>query len=124
VRNKKKACEEVGIQSFGTELPERATQDEVLKVVADYNADEAVNGILVQLPLPDHMDAQVVLDAIDIEKDVDGFKPENIGSLALRSRIPRFVSCTPKGCLELLKRSGVDPAVRFILHGYRRLPRY
>jgi 5,10-methylene-tetrahydrofolate dehydrogenase/methenyl tetrahydrofolate cyclohydrolase len=113
VRNKEKACEEVGFQSFRTDLPETATQEEVLKVVAGYNANGDVHGILVQLPLPKHMDAQIILDAIGIEKDVDGFHPQNIGSLALRGRAPKYVSCTPKGCMELLKRSGVDPAVCF-----------
>ncbi|KAL4428136.1 hypothetical protein ABPG75_002225 [Micractinium tetrahymenae] len=107
VRNKKKACEEVGIVSFGTDLPEDVSEEELLKVVADYNADPAVHGILVQLPLPKHIDEQRVLDAISIEKDVDGFHPLNIGALAMRGRDPLFVPCTPKGCLELLKRSGV-----------------
>jgi 5,10-methylene-tetrahydrofolate dehydrogenase/methenyl tetrahydrofolate cyclohydrolase len=75
--------------------------------VAGYNADPSVHGILVQLPLPPHIDEQRVLDAISIEKDVDGFHPLNIGRLAMRGRDPLFVPCTPKGCLELLKRSGV-----------------
>jgi 5,10-methylene-tetrahydrofolate dehydrogenase/methenyl tetrahydrofolate cyclohydrolase len=65
-------------------------------VVADYNKDPAVHGILVQLPLPPHIDEKVILDAISIEKDVDGFHPNNIGMLAMRGRAPRFVSCTPK----------------------------
>ncbi|KAI3428706.1 hypothetical protein D9Q98_007530 [Chlorella vulgaris] len=107
VRNKKKACEEVGIVSFGTDLDESATEAEVLQAVAGYNADPSVHGILVQLPLPPHIDEQRVLDAISIEKDVDGFHPLNIGRLAMRGRDPLFVPCTPKGCLELLKRSGV-----------------
>jgi 5,10-methylene-tetrahydrofolate dehydrogenase/methenyl tetrahydrofolate cyclohydrolase len=107
VRNKKKACEEVGIISYGTDLPETATEDEVLEVVRAYNNDPAVHGILVQLPLPKHIDEQRILDAISIEKDVDGFHPLNIGALAMRGRDPLFVPCTPKGCLELLKRSAV-----------------
>ena len=82
----------------------------LLQVVAAYNADPAVHGILVQLPLPRHIDEQRVLDAISIEKDVDGFHPLNIGRLAMRGRDPLFVPCTPKGCLELLKRSGVTLA--------------
>lgn len=110
VRNKKKACEEVGIVSYGTDLPETASQEEVLKVVEEYNADPSVHGILVQLPLPGHIDEQVILDAISIEKDVDGFHPLNIGCLAMRGRNPKFVPCTPKGCIELLKRSGVEMA--------------
>ena len=107
VRNKKQACEEVGIVSFGTDLPETATEEEVLAVVAAYNADPAVHGILVQLPLPRHINEQRILDAISIDKDVDGFHPLNIGALAMRGREPLFVPCTPKGCIELLKRTGV-----------------
>jgi len=107
VRNKKKACDEVGIVSYGTDLPETATEEEVLQVVASYNADPNVHGILVQLPLPKHMNEQKILDAISIEKDVDGFHPLNIGSLAMRGREPKFIPCTPKGCIELLKRAGV-----------------
>ncbi len=107
VRNKKRACEEVGIASFGADLPAEATTAEVLAVVAAFNADPAVHGILVQLPLPPHVDEQAVLDAISIDKDVDGFHPLNIGALAMRGRDPLFVPCTPKGCIELLRRSGV-----------------
>ena len=107
VRDKKKACDEVGIASFGTDLPETATEDEVLAVVAAYNADPSVHGILVQLPLPRHINEQAILDAISIEKDVDGFHPLNIGALAMRGRNPLFVPCTPKGCIELLKRTGI-----------------
>ena len=77
------------------------------QVVSDYNADPAVHGILVQLPLPKHIDETAVLDAICIEKDVDGFHPANIGAIAMRGRHPLFVSCTPKGCIELLDRAGV-----------------
>lgn len=104
VRNKEKACEEVGIKSIGTKLPEDVSQDELLKVVQDYNADPNVHGILVQLPLPDHINAEEVLDAISFEKDVDGFHPMNIGLLTLKGRSPLFVSCTPQGCVELLDR--------------------
>lgn len=107
VRSKKKACAEVGIHSFGVDLPETATQEEVLSVVRDFNADPNVHGILVQLPLPSHIDEKAVLDAISIEKDVDGFHPENIGRLAMRGREPTYVSCTPAGCMELLRRAGV-----------------
>jgi len=110
VRSKKKACAEVGFDSYGTDLPEDATEDELLKVVEAYNADPNVHGILVQLPLPKHINEATILDAISISKDVDGFHPQNIGSLAMRGREPTFVSCTPKGCIELLKRSGVEIA--------------
>ncbi|KAL6759866.1 tetrahydrofolate dehydrogenase/cyclohydrolase, partial [Haematococcus lacustris] len=110
VRSKKKSSAEVGFRSFGTELAEDVAEDEVLKVVAAYNADPAVHGILVQLPLPKHMNEQRILDAISLEKDVDGFHPQNMGSLAMRGRTPRFVPCTPKGCIELLERCGVPIA--------------
>ena len=78
--------------------------------MADYNADPRVHGILVQLPLPAGIDERAVLDAIDLQKDVDGFHPANIGALAMRGREPLYVSCTPKGCVELLERSGVKIA--------------
>ena len=108
VRNKKKACDDCGIVSFGTDLPDTATEEEVLEVVKKYNADPKVHGILVQLPLPAHMDEEKILTAISIQKDVDGFHPENIGKLAMRGRKPDFVCCTPKGSVELLERSGVE----------------
>ena len=110
VRMKRKACEEVGIESFHAEIPGTATEKEVLDVVKKFNADARVHGILVQLPLPKHMDEEKILAAISIEKDVDGFHPENIGKLAMKGHEPLFVPCTPKGCVELLKRSGVDPS--------------
>jgi 5,10-methylene-tetrahydrofolate dehydrogenase/methenyl tetrahydrofolate cyclohydrolase len=108
VRMKKKACAEVGITSFGHDLPEDISQKELLKVVRDLNANPEVNGILVQLPLPDHIDDAEVLGAIDLEKDVDGFHPINIGRLSMKRRDPLFVPCTPKGCIELLDRSGIE----------------
>lgn len=107
VRSKKKGCAEVGFNSFSTDLPETVTEADLLKVVQDYNADPNVHGILVQLPLPKHINDQVILDAIDLEKDVDGFSPTNIGCLAMRGRDPYFVPCTPKGCIELIERMKV-----------------
>lgn len=107
VRNKKKACEEVGIQSFGSDLPADVTEEEVLQIVRDYNENPSVHGILVQLPLPSHINEERVLASISIEKDVDGFHPLNLGKLAMRGRDPLFVPCTPKGCIELLERAGV-----------------
>lgn len=104
VSSKKKACAEVGFESFGTDLKEDATEEEVLKVVQAYNADPKVHGILVQLPMPKHINERRILDAIDLEKDVDGFHPTNIGQLAMRGREPLFVPCTPQGCIELLER--------------------
>jgi 5,10-methylene-tetrahydrofolate dehydrogenase/methenyl tetrahydrofolate cyclohydrolase len=107
VRMKKKACAEVGITSFSHDLPADMSQAELLKVVQDLNANPEVNGILVQLPLPDHIDEEEILAAISLEKDVDGFHPLNIGRLSMKRREPLFVPCTPKGCIELLYRTGV-----------------
>ncbi len=107
VRMKKKACEEAGIASFGCDLPEDTSQEELLKVVRDLNANPDVDGILVQLPLPAHMDDEEILGAVSLEKDVDGFHPLNIGRLSMKRRDPLFVPCTPKGCIELLDRTGV-----------------
>jgi methylenetetrahydrofolate dehydrogenase (NADP+)/methenyltetrahydrofolate cyclohydrolase len=106
VRAKRKACAEVGIESFGHELPADASQAEVEKLVSDLNADPAVHGILVQLPLPAGLDEETILKAISIEKDVDGFHPLNIGRLAQKGREPLFVPCTPAGCLVLLRKAG------------------
>lgn len=106
VRNKRKACAEVGIESFGHELPATATQAEVEALVTQLNADPRVHGILVQLPLPAHLDEERVLGAISIEKDVDGFHPVNIGRLSMKGREPLFVPCTPAGCLVLLESVG------------------
>ncbi|XP_071932597.1 bifunctional protein FolD 4, chloroplastic-like isoform X2 [Coffea arabica] len=107
VRNKKKACEDAGIKSFEACLPKDTAEEEVLKHISSFNNDPAVHGILVQLPLPSHINEQNVLNAVCIEKDVDGFHPLNIGRLAMRDREPLFVPCTPKGCIELLHRYGV-----------------
>lgn len=106
VNNKQKACAEVGIVSFGHTLPEDATQEEVEELVRQLNDDPAVNGILVQLPLPRHLDEEKVLSAIDLNKDVDGFHPVNIGRLAQKGREPVFVPCTPAGCMVLLEKAG------------------
>ena len=108
VRMKKRACEEAGIRSFGHDLPADISQDELLEVVRDLNANPEVDGILVQLPLPDHIDDEEIWGAVSLEKDVDGFHPLNIGRLSMKRRDPLFVPCTPKGCIELLDRSGVS----------------
>jgi 5,10-methylene-tetrahydrofolate dehydrogenase/methenyl tetrahydrofolate cyclohydrolase len=106
VKAKRKACAEVGIESFGHELPASATQAEVENLVQQLNADRRVHGILVQLPLPAGLDEEAILKAISIEKDVDGFHPLNIGRLAQKGREPLFVPCTPAGCMVLLKKAG------------------
>ncbi|UCG26235.1 MAG: bifunctional methylenetetrahydrofolate dehydrogenase/methenyltetrahydrofolate cyclohydrolase FolD [Chloroflexota bacterium] len=108
VRMKQKRCAEVGINSFGHTLPADASQDEVQSLVAELNADPQVNGILVQLPLPDHIDEETILNTIDLGKDVDGFHPVNIGRLAMKGRNPLFIPCTPYGVIVLLERSGVQ----------------
>ena len=106
VRNKQKACAEVGIASFGYNLPAEASQQEVEDLVSQLNADPTINGILVQLPLPQHLNDEAVLSAIDLNKDVDGFHPVNIGKLAQKGREPLFVPCTPAGIMVLLEKAG------------------
>lgn len=108
VKMKKKACKKAGIASFAHDLPEDISQEELLKIVKDLNANPDVHGILVQLPLPEHIDDEEILGAISLEKDVDGFHPINIGRLSMKRRDPLFVPCTPKGCIELLDRIGVE----------------
>ena len=108
VQFKKKACAECGIADIGVDLPETATEADIVAVVEELNANPAVHGILVQLPLPAHVSEERVLEQISIEKDVDGFHPLNIGNLAMKGREPMAVPCTPKGCIELLDRSGVE----------------
>jgi 5,10-methylene-tetrahydrofolate dehydrogenase/methenyl tetrahydrofolate cyclohydrolase len=107
VSSKQKACEELGMHSIGHKLAVDATQEEVEELVRQLNADKGVHGILVQLPLPGHLDEEKILGAISLEKDVDGFHPLNIGRLSMKGREPWFVPCTPAGCIELLVRSGV-----------------
>ncbi len=106
MRNKKKACEYIGIRSLSYELPGETTEEELLDTIKELNNRKDVNGILVQLPLPGHIDEDRVLLAIDPEKDVDGFHPVNVGNLSIGR--PGYVSCTPAGVIQLLKRSGVE----------------
>ena len=101
VRNKSKAVTEAGLQSFDQQLPENVSEAELLDLIALLNADEKVNGILVQLPLPPQIDADKIIAAIDPDKDVDGFHPLNAGRLA--SGLPGLVPCTPLGCVRLAK---------------------
>jgi 5,10-methylene-tetrahydrofolate dehydrogenase/methenyl tetrahydrofolate cyclohydrolase len=103
VSAKRKACAEVGIESFAHELPASTSQAEVEALVRQLNGNPAVHGILVQLPLPDHLNEKAILDLISIEKDVDGFHPLNMGLLAMKGRKPHFVACTPQGVMEMLK---------------------
>ena len=106
VRNKKRAGEYIGIRSLSYELAEDTSEEEVLALIDKLNGDKDVNGILVQLPLPKHMDEDKITRAIDPLKDVDGFHPQNVGALSIG--LPGFVSCTPAGIIQLLKRSHID----------------
>ena len=108
VRNKKKACEDAGIRSLSYELPAATDEAKLLELVEELNGRADVDGILVQLPLPAHIDEKKILWAIAPEKDVDGFHPVNVGLLSIGE--PGVVSCTPAGVMELLKRSGVEIA--------------
>lgn len=105
---KQRMCAKLGIESFGHILPEDASQEDVENVVKELNADPLVNGILVQLPLPKHLDEESVLRTISVEKDIDGFHPINIGRLAQKGREPLFVPCTPDGCMYLLEHTGIE----------------
>ncbi|MEW6550346.1 MAG: bifunctional methylenetetrahydrofolate dehydrogenase/methenyltetrahydrofolate cyclohydrolase FolD [Spirochaetota bacterium] len=105
VTAKEKACAEAGMASFERRLPADATQEEVLAVVREFNADEKIHGILVQLPLPKHIDERAVIATIAPDKDVDGFTPINVGRMILEE--PCYVPCTPAGVIEMIKRSGV-----------------
>ncbi len=106
VRNKRRTTETVGMRSFAHDLPATASEDEVLALVDRLNADPAVNGILVQLPLPKQVNAERVIERIDPKKDVDGFHPYNIGRLVLK--MPTLRPCTPFGCMRLLRETGED----------------
>lgn len=109
VRNKRKACNKVGMLSFSHDLPDTASQNELLTLIDKLNVDESVDGILVQLPLPEHMDTETIIERIHPNKDVDGFHPYNIGRLVLR--LPALRPCTPRGVMTLLESTGQ------VLHG-------
>ena len=108
VNNKKKACAYIGIESLSYELEETVSEEELLSLIRDLNGNPAVNGILVQLPLPAHIDEFKVIQTISPEKDVDGFHEKNVGALNTGGK--GFVSCTPAGIIQLLKRSGISIA--------------
>lgn len=106
VRNKKRACAYIGIESRSYELAEETTEEELLDLIGKLNADPAVNGILVQLPVPPQINENNVIKAISPQKDVDGFHPQNVGALV--TGVQGYVSCTPAGVIQLLKRSGIS----------------
>jgi len=108
VRNKRRTTETAGMRSFAFDLPAATTQAELLELIDSLNADRAINGILVQLPLPQHIDGDLVAERIDPRKDVDGLHPYNIGRLVLKRPVLR--PCTPYGCVMLLKETGMDLA--------------
>lgn len=106
VRNKRRACEEVGIKSFSYDLPANTTQEELEKLIDECNANNEIDGILVQFPLPEGLDERRIIEKIASDKDVDGFHPYNVGRLA--QRIPVLRACTPKGVMTLLKSINAD----------------
>ena len=106
VNNKKKACAYIGIKSLSYELEETISQEELLNLIDDLNKNDEVNGILVQLPLPKHINENAVIDAIAPQKDVDGFHPETVGKMCIGTK--GFLPCTPAGVIQLLKRSGIE----------------
>ena len=108
VGNKKKACAYIGIRSESYELPEETTQEELIALIERLNQDDGIHGILVQLPVPQHIDEEAVIQAISPKKDVDGFHPQSVGALSIGQK--GFVSCTPAGIIQLLKRSNIQIA--------------
>jgi methylenetetrahydrofolate dehydrogenase (NADP+)/methenyltetrahydrofolate cyclohydrolase len=106
VRNKKLACEYIGIKSVAYEVPESTTQEELLAIIEECNNNPEINGILVQLPVPKHIDEDTIIRAIAPEKDVDGFHPQSVGAMTIGE--PGFLPCTPAGIIQLLKRSNVE----------------
>ncbi len=106
VGNKKKACEYIGIKSVAYELPEETTESELLEIIEKLNGDDSVHGILVQLPVPKHINEEHIINSISPLKDVDGFHPASVGALSIGKK--GFVSCTPAGIIQLLKRSGIE----------------
>jgi methylenetetrahydrofolate dehydrogenase (NADP+) / methenyltetrahydrofolate cyclohydrolase len=106
VKSKGKACEELGFYSVTNSLPESASETEVLELISKYNEDKNIHGILVQLPLPKHIDEEKVIEAINYKKDVDGFHPQNIGRLSIG--VDCFIPCTPYGIIEMIFRSGIE----------------
>ncbi len=106
VAHKRKDCEEVGFNSLAYDLPAETGQEKLLSLIDKLNADPTVDGILVQLPVPDHIDEEAVIERIDPEKDVDGFHPYNIGRLTIQ--MPTLRPCTPRGVMTMLESTGVD----------------
>ena len=108
VGNKKKACAYIGIKSLSYELPYETTEEELIALIEKLNNDDSVHGILVQLPVPEHINEKNIINAISPKKDVDGFHPASVGALSIGEK--GFVSCTPDGIIQLLKRSDIEIA--------------
>ncbi|XP_019440885.1 PREDICTED: bifunctional protein FolD 1, mitochondrial-like [Lupinus angustifolius] len=108
IQFKLKACDQVGIETMVAQLPDKCSENELLHVVAGFNDDPGVHGIIVQLPLPQHLDEEKIINIVSPKKDVDGFHPLNMGNLAKRGRKPFFIPCAPKACIALLLRNGVE----------------
>lgn len=106
VKNKGRACEEIGFHSVTTNLPESTTESELLELISEFNSDKNIHGILVQLPLPKHINESKIIEAIDFKKDVDGFHPQNVGRLSIGQSC--FIPCTPFGIVELIRRSKIE----------------
>lgn len=106
VKNKGRACEEIGFHSVTTNLPESTSESELLDLISEFNSDKNIHGILVQLPLPKHINESKIIEAIDFKKDVDGFHPQNVGRLSIGQSC--FIPCTPFGIIELIKRSNIQ----------------
>jgi methylenetetrahydrofolate dehydrogenase (NADP+)/methenyltetrahydrofolate cyclohydrolase len=107
VKNKKRSCEKAGVRSVAYDLPGSTSQEELLSIIDTLNADDGIDGILVQLPLPKQIDPQLVIERINPKKDVDGFHPYNVGRLA--TKMPLLRPCTPRGVMTLLEEYGIDP---------------
>ena len=108
IKKKREACEKVGIISQIYNLEESVSEKALCNLIDQLNNNRSINGILVQLPIPDHLNESFILNKIDYLKDVDGFHPKNIGNLALNHRLPKFIPCTPLGCMELLIRENIE----------------
>jgi len=113
VSNKAKACQEIGVHSIIHRMPKETSQEEIVALIDKWNEDSSIHGILVQLPLPDHVNSNVILEQINPSKDVDGFHPSNVGKLVLG--LPGFVPCTPLGIIELMKRYSIDPSGKHVV---------
>jgi len=108
IEKKREACRQTGLDSIVYNLESDIINDDIYKLIDKLNNDNTINGILVQLPIPTHLNEKIILNKINYLKDIDGFHPQNMGNLAMNNRSPEFISCTPQGCLELLLRENIN----------------